>query len=298
MEGSVQMLKLLLLLALLTPAWSQFRMKDSQATVRYGSSGWLSTCVVDNYGRPVNDAQVYAYVDPVQFGSGFHLHTEALGRPNIVFDGGGSSAGPKQTSAGCAYFHLTMPQYAGISYVTTYCTTCTNIAMNTFYVRGDIGTAAFTSFPSGGTLGIEPQYPQDLAFAFTADQDHGQLHKYGRPVLMQKLQAIGFYYYFNLGFPLGTNHLKWLQLLRVSLPWGGWYDDIGILFPTFWNPINPDPHGDGNQADFIYYGDDPVLGRAFVTAVAQAGCVQYMSRNYLSTDGGAVDIAYWHVNCF
>lgn len=289
-------LKLLFALATLaSSAFGQFQLKDSQATVPFGSGGNLVVCVHDQYGNPVNGAQVYAYSEPPSAQSGFHFHSN-VARPNITFDGGYVSAGPKSTAGGCAAFHIIFPKFAGVYFVTTYCTTCENDGLNTFYVKSSLANT-FQVFPPGGSLGIVGAYPTDVSLGVTADMAHGNVQKYGSPALISKLQAIGNYYYYHLGVPANQNHWNWQQIIRISLPWGGWLDDIGTITPIYWWPLNPDPHGDGHNADLIW-SQNPSQQSLFVNAVTAAGCTTSKQVNTFDSVDGFLLVAYNHVTCF
>lgn len=281
---------IVLLLALVAmPAFGQFRMKDNTATVLYGGGGMLRTCVWDNYGNPVNGAQVYAYTDFPAVDSGFHYHS-ALGRPNITFDGGLSTAGPKSTAGGCVSFHVTMPQFAGQYYVTAYCTTCLNQSLSTFNVRAAV--APFQPFPSAGWTGIQPLWPAVGSSHISGDGFHGNVHHYGTPSFVSKMETLGTYYSL-IGYPNVTASSK-LIMIRMSIPLGGWLDDESSLW---WYPVNFDPHADGIGADF-YRPGTTFLQNAFRQASTSAGCLVSTEPDPIYTDAGPMSSAvWWHVSC-
>ena len=258
--------------------------KDSAYQVTPSISGTLQSCVWDQYGQPVSGAQVYAYDLPVVAMTGFHLHdTNPTTRPNIVFTAtGGSSAGPITTVGGCANFHITIPHFAGTYMVQTYCTTCTNEGTTTFYAR-QVGTP-YTSFPWGGWTGIKPiSTYSDIGF-------HGVYKFTGQSDAITKFEAIGSYYYLNIGYPLNALKANWLGIVRIALEDGGWLDDIGPLQYSFWYSGNVDGHAGGRAADFVVPAE---FITQFKTAVAAAGC-STMTYNQI---GNSYSGPVWHVGC-
>jgi hypothetical protein len=258
--------------------------KDSLYKVTPGISGTLRSCVWDQYGEAVNGAYVYAQdLAPTEM-SGYHLHdTNVATRPNITFDNGLQHAGPVTTVGGCANFHIIIPNFAGQYMVQSYCTTCANEGTTTFYVQ-EVGTP-YTAFPWGGWTGILPLVTySDFAL-------HG-IYKYsGTSAAITKFEAIGSYYYLNVGWPLNVLKANWLAIVRISLPQGGWLDDIGPLRLSFWYSGNTDPHPYGTDADFV-------VPAGFVTqfknAVGTAGCATYEYNQIGNDYSGLV----WHVGCY
>jgi hypothetical protein len=156
-------------------------------------------------------------------GSGYHPHelTESIVRPKPVVE---ITITHTDTSTGCTHNVVEWPVYAGVYAIIACSTGTVNFCDAQNY---DIKNGPYT------------QASVHTGYSFWPDPAHSNLQMGLTGYEQFILQDVGAKYYQHTGLTF--------QVMRASLPWGGWNDDQSQHFTT----LMSDPHPTGDHWDVV-----------------------------------------------